>query len=181
MSDVLGFPMLAASALTQAIGFLYHRAEIVLDRRAARRGTGEAGPAEPVPDVLAGDPGHALDFDPDRVTADLADRLRSLLDALGMYAEHEQLIDSQDERLQRTLGRLRALLEEVYGRRITFVGEDRPMSGMRIVNRAGDVHGVSRALKARRVSSLANVDVEHTAQVVRRGAEMTSVEIDDLF
>ncbi|MEU2992044.1 hypothetical protein ABZ772_17010 [Streptomyces griseoincarnatus] len=40
MSDALAFPALAASALTQAIGFLYRRAEVVLDRRA------EQGPGE---------------------------------------------------------------------------------------------------------------------------------------
>ncbi|GAA1181663.1 hypothetical protein F4556_006006 [Kitasatospora gansuensis] len=181
MTDELGFPVLAASALTQAIAFLYHRAEVVLDRRAARSRSSEAAPAEQWPAVVAGNPGRALDFDPDNVTMELADRLESLLDVLDVYTEHEQLIDNQDERLRRALGRLRAVLEEAYGRRITFVGEDRPASGMRIFNRAGDVHGVSRALKAGRVSILANIDVEHTAQIVRPGAEMTSVEIDDLL
>ncbi|GAA2133294.1 hypothetical protein GCM10009760_09300 [Kitasatospora kazusensis] len=181
MSDGLGFPMLATSALTQAIGFLYRRAEVVLDHRAARRTSAAPLPAEQLPDVVVGDPGDALGFDLTGVTDDLAERLESMVDVLGMYAENERLVDSQDERLRRVLGRTRALLEVVYGRRITFVGEDRPASGMRIVNKAGDVHGISRALKARRVSSQASVDVEHTAQVVHRGAEMTSVEIDDLL
>ncbi|MEV7678081.1 hypothetical protein AB0O64_05900 [Streptomyces sp. NPDC088341] len=181
MNDVLGFPVLAASALTQAIGFLYRRAETVLDRRAASGSSLEPCPPEAVPEAVVGDPGRVLDFEPGNVTEERAERLESLMEVLGLYAEHEQLVDGQDERLRRTLGRLRALLEEVYGRRITFVGEERPASGMRIVNRAADVHGVSRALKARRVSSTANVEVEHTAEVVHPGAEMTSVEIEDLL
>ncbi|MGW2046299.1 hypothetical protein ACWCPF_14105 [Streptomyces sp. NPDC001858] len=181
MTDVLGFPVLAASALTQAIAFLYRRAETVLDRRAASRSSPEPRPPEEVPEVVVGDPGHALDFEPRNLTEERAERLESLMEVLGLYAQHEHLVDGQDERLRRSLGRLRALLEEVYGRRITFIGEDRPASGIRIVSRAADVHGVSRALKARRVSSTANVDVEHTAEVVHPGAEMTSVEIEDLL
>lgn len=181
MSDAsFGFPVLAASALTQAIGFLYRRAEAVLDRRAARGGSGESQLPEEVPDVVVGDPGRAGDFDPTTVTDEQAERLETLMEVLGLYAEHERPVDGRDARLRRALGRLRALLEEVYGRHITFAGEERPASGRRIVNRAGDVHGISRALKARRVSSGAGFDIEHTAEVVHPGAEMTSVEVEDL-
>ncbi|WP_344406079.1 hypothetical protein [Streptomyces longisporus] len=182
MSDALAFPALAASALTQAMGFLYRRAEVVLDCRAQRSEASEPLPPEEVPEVVVGDPGHALDFDPDEVTDERAERLETLMEVLGLYAENEHLVQEQEERLRRTLGRLRTLLEDVYGRRITFVGEEqRPTSGMRIVNRARDVHGVSRALKARRVSSDANPDILHTAEVVHPGGEMTSVEVDDLL
>ena len=83
--------------------------------------------------------------------------------------------------MRRTPRRLRTLLEDVYGRRLTFVGEEqRPTSGMHIV-RARDLHSVARALKARRVSSDANPDILHTAEVVHPGGEMTSVEVDDLL
>ncbi|MCX5111006.1 hypothetical protein OOK13_21150 [Streptomyces sp. NBC_00378] len=182
MSDALAFPALAASALTQAIGFLLHRAEVVLDRHTERRDTSEPLLPEEVPDVVVGDPGHALDFDPDEVTEERAERLETLVEALELYAENGHLVEGQDERLRRTLGRLRTLLEDVYGRRITFASEEeRPASGMRIVNRARDVHGVSRALKARRVSSGVNPDILHTAEVVHPGGEMTSVEVDELL
>ncbi|MET8715816.1 hypothetical protein ABZV52_21925 [Streptomyces sp. NPDC004735] len=185
MSDALAFPALAASALPQAIGFLLHRAEVVLDRRAQRRDTSAPlllEEVEEVPDVVVGDPGHALDFDPAEVTDERTERLETLVEALGLYAENGHLAEGQDERLRRTLGRLRALLEDVYGRHITFAGEaQRPASGMRIVNRARDVRGVSRALKARRVSSSANADILHTAEVVHPGGEMISVEIDELM
>ncbi|MGA4898724.1 hypothetical protein ACPCAJ_12645 [Streptomyces griseoincarnatus] len=182
MSDALAFPALAASALTQAIGFLYRRAEVVLDRRAELREASEPLPPEGVPEVVVGDPGHVLDFDPAEVTDERVERLETLMEVLGLYSDNEHLVEGQDERLRRTLGRLRTLLEDVYGRRITFVGEEeRPVSGMRIVNRARDVHGVSRALKARRVSGDANPDILHTAEVVHPGGEMTSVEVDDLL
>lgn len=180
MSDVLGFPVMAASALTQAIGFLYRRAEVVLDRRAARRRPGEAEPSQQIPAVVAGDPGGVLDFDPGNVTDERAQRLEELLEVLGLYAEQDSSADGQDERLRRAMGGLRNVLEEVYQRRITFVGEDRPSSGRRIVTKVGDVQGVSRALKARRVSSTASFDIEHTAEVVHPGGEMTSAEFDEL-
>ncbi|MGW7313650.1 hypothetical protein [Streptomyces sp. NPDC054865] len=122
-----------------------------------------------------------LDFDPAKVTADQAERLEMLTEVLALYAGQGSSVDGQDERLRKALGRLRASLEEVYGRHISFEGEDRPTSGRRIVSRADDVHGVSRALKARRVSSGASFDVEHTAKTVHPGAEMTSVEVDDLL
>ncbi|MFF4765109.1 MULTISPECIES: hypothetical protein [unclassified Streptomyces] len=185
MSDALAFPALAASALPQAIGFLLHRAEVVLDRRARRRDAGAPLPpdeVENVPDVVVGDPGPALDFDPAEVTDERRQQLETLVGALGLYSENGHLPDGQDERLRRALGRLRALLEDVYGRHITFAGEvQRPASGMRIVNKARDVHGVSRALKARRVSSSANADILHTAEAVHPGGEMISVEIDELM
>ncbi|GGT71569.1 hypothetical protein GCM10010207_82120 [Streptomyces atratus] len=149
MSDALRFPVLAASALTQAIGFLLRRAEVVLDRRAGRAGPSEPQQAEQVPSAVAGDPGDALDFDPAKVTAEQAERLETLTEALGLYAERGSSIDGQDERLRKALGRLRSCLEEVYGRQITFVGEERPASGRRIVSRVEDVHGVARALSGR--------------------------------
>ncbi|MFJ2511621.1 hypothetical protein ACIPEL_08380 [Streptomyces griseoviridis] len=180
MSDVLGFPAMAASALTQAIGFLCRRAEVVLDRRAARRRPDEVEPSQQIPAVVAGDPGGVVDFDPRNVTDERVQRLEALLEELGQYAEQDSSVDGRDERLRRAMGGLRNVLEEVYQRRITFVGEDRPSSGRRIVTKVGDVHGVSRALKARRVSSTASFDVEHTAEVVHPGAEMTSVELDEL-
>lgn len=158
MSDALAFPALAASALTQAIGFLYRRVEVVLDRRAERRNANEPLPQEEVPSVVVGDPGHSLDFDPAEVTEERAERLETLLEVLGLYAENEHLAEGQHERLRRTLGRTRTLLEEVYGRRITFVGEEeRPASGLRIVKqgrgrpwRLAGVEGASRIQRSER-------------------------------
>lgn len=181
MTDAFGFPVLATSALTQAIGFLYRRAEVVLDRRAARRNADEERPPEVVPAVVVGDPGNPLDFELERLTPERAERLDSLVELLGLYAENEQLIDGQDERLRRNLGRLRAVLEDVYGRRITFVGEERPASGVRVVARAGDVHGKATGFRGGRVSRLANVEVEHDVEVVHPGGEATGAVIDDLL
>ncbi|MGW1606250.1 hypothetical protein [Streptomyces eurythermus] len=181
MSDAFGFPVLATSALTQAIGFLYRRAEVVLDRRAARGNADGERPPEVVPPVVVGDPGNPLDFEPERLTDERAERLDSLMELLGLYAENEHLIDGQDERVRRTLARLRAVLEDIYGRRITFVGEDRPTSGVRVAARAGHVHGKSTGFKGGRVSRLAGVEVEHDVTVVHPGGEATGAVIDDLL
>lgn len=176
MSDVLTFPALAASALTQAFGFLYRRAEILLDRRAGRS-SGRTPEPEAVPAVVTGDPGPAQAADA-AVTPERLERLESLLEVLGVYDEHQGLVRPEDERLRRNLGRLRALLEEIYGRRITFEGEDRPRSGTRIVQDLGQVHGSAQALKAQRIGPGATVEVQQKADVVHRDANVTAAEID---
>ncbi|MFF2185095.1 hypothetical protein [Streptomyces sp. NPDC058155] len=178
MSELLSFPVLAASALTQAFGFLYDRAGVILDRRAGRRSEGHAEP-ESVPAALMGDPG-GLDFDDGALTRDRVESIESLLELLGVYHEHQELIVADDARLRRNLGRLRAVLEDVYGRQFTFEGETRPTRGVRIEQVTDDVHGRAQALKARRIAHDADVGVRQTTGVVHPGAEMIAAEIDEV-
>lgn len=172
MSDVFTFPVLAASALTQAFGFLYRRAEVLLDRR-----RGSAAEPELVPAIVAGDPG-PQEAGADALTPQRLEQLEGLVEVLGVYGDHQHLVSPEDERLRRNLGRLRGLLEEIYGRRITFEGEDRPRSGTRIVQNLGDVHGTAHALKVQRIGRGAVVDVEQKAEVIHPGGSVTAAEID---
>ncbi|GLF96982.1 hypothetical protein [Streptomyces yaizuensis] len=172
MSDVFTFPVLAASALTQAFGFLYRRAETLLDRR-----RGNASQPETVPAVVVGDPGSA-EADGDALTPERLEQLESLWEVLGVYGDHQDLVRPEDERLRRNLGQLRGLLEEIYGRRITFEGEDRARSGTRIVQNLGQVHGSAHALKVQTIGRDAAVEVEQKAEVLHRGASVTAAEIN---
>ncbi|MFD9374592.1 hypothetical protein ACFWBH_03465 [Streptomyces sp. NPDC059999] len=172
MSDVFTFPVLAASALTQAFGFLYRRAEILLDRR-----RGNVSEPETVPAVVSGDPGPAA-VDGDALIPEHLEQLELLCEVLGVYADHQELVRPEDERLRRNLGQLRGLLEEIFGRRITFEGEDRPRSGTRIVQNLGHVHGTAHALKVQRIGRDAAVEVEQKAEVIHRGASVTAAEIN---
>ncbi|MGW7304276.1 hypothetical protein ACWGI1_01705 [Streptomyces sp. NPDC054835] len=179
MSEAFAFPVLAASALTQAFGFLYARAGAVLDRRAARRDEARQGEPETVPAVVVGDPG-PLAFDVTALTSEREQRIRALLEVLGVYDEHRDLIKSDDARLLRALGSLRAVLEDVERQRLTFEGESRPESGVRIEQDLDVVHGTAAALKARRVGDAARVDVRQTAKAVHRGAEIIGADIEEI-
>lgn len=179
MSDAFSFPVMAASALTQAFGFLYGRAAVILDRRAGHRGDEDAREPDMVPLIVEGDPGPP-DVEDAALTPERIERIESLLELLGVYDEHRELIRGDDLRLSRNLGKLRAVLEEVSGRRISFEGEDRPASGVRIEQDLHDVHGTAHALKARRVGHGAGVGVRQNVKTVHPGAEITAAEIDEI-
>ncbi|MER7728901.1 MULTISPECIES: hypothetical protein [unclassified Streptomyces] len=179
MSDAFTFPVLAVSALTQAFGFLYGRAGAVLDRRATRREGTAAGELDAVPAVVVGIPGPPA-FDAAALTPERVQRIESLLEVLGVYDDHRDLIRADDERLRRSLGGLRAVLEEVEGQRLTFTGENRPASGVRIEQVLDDVHGRAAALKVRRVAASADVSVRQRAGTVHEGAEIVGAEIDEI-
>ncbi|MEU0102831.1 hypothetical protein [Streptomyces sp. NPDC006267] len=179
MSDAFTFPVLAASALTQAFGFLYARAGAVLDRRSLRREEAGPGGLEAAPAVVVGEPGPPV-FDAVALTPERVQRIESLLGVLGVYHDHRELIRSDDDRLRHSLGGLRAALEEVEGQRLTFTGEDRPASGVRIEQVLDEVHGRAAALKVRRVADSADVSVRQRAGTVREGAEIIGAEIDEI-
>ncbi|WP_165985776.1 hypothetical protein [Streptomyces sp. YIM 98790] len=144
MSDPLSMVVVGA-ALPAAFGFLFQHLHRVIDRRAARRAEeAQAGGEEPeepipVPACVAGDPG-LTEPDPERVERNAAE-LERLSGALSVYERRPERLTSGDERLLRELGTLRDLLEEIYGRRITFRGEQRPASGAEVDQRLRDIQG----------------------------------------
>lgn len=178
MSDALALPSLAASTLSQVLDFLLRRAEVMLDRRAAGGDGGDAVRAAATPAVVVQAPG-AGDFDPSALTQQLEDRIVSLVELLGVYAEHPELVSGGDERLMRNLAALRSALENAYGQPITLQGEDR-RGGMRIRQDEQEIHGRVRGVKARRVGVEGRVDVVQTSKTVHPGAEVIGAEIDEL-
>ncbi|MEU8109494.1 hypothetical protein AB0C18_37910 [Nonomuraea muscovyensis] len=154
--DPLSFPVLAGAALGQAFGFLFGRLAHLLDNR------GKDLPPEPVEnlDVLEGalKPLQA-DFE---LVEQHIEELETLSGALGVYERNPDRLHAEDQQLLRRLGRLRVLLEEIYGQHITFKGERRSPSGADVIQRMtraeGDVIGVDGVrIRSARVSQ--DIDV----------------------
>lgn len=176
MSDALALPSLTASALTQLLDFLLRRADVMLNRRAD---SNRADPAEDshVPEVVTQIPG-SFDFDPTALTQETTRHISSLVQLLGLYSEHPELIRGDDGRLLRSLAALRSALEGVYGQPITLQGEDR-RSGVRVRQDEDEVYGEVLGVKARRVGDGANADITQTSKIVHRGAKVIGAEFDE--
>ncbi|MFE0763273.1 hypothetical protein [Streptomyces smyrnaeus] len=153
MTDFAALSTLIGAGLTPSLTFLYQRLERLLDRG----GDPEADPQ--IPSELTGT--LALPLQPD--TAELAARtqeLEQLRDALSVYHRGNAPIDSTDAPLLRTLGRLRSNLEEIYGQRLTFTGEQRPPSGPFVRQRTEHVAGRQIGMDAEEITGAASVEQE---------------------
>ncbi|WP_030786641.1 hypothetical protein [Streptomyces sp. NRRL S-920] len=138
MADAVTLAVLGSVAATEGIRFLYDQASEVLRAwRERRRQDGEAAadaaelnvPVVPcgVLDAPAGD-GHVD-------AAVVAREHRALVElsaALSPYALDQLDVDTTDSELALRAGRLRSLLEAVYGQRFTFRGEDREPAGSQV-------------------------------------------------
>jgi hypothetical protein len=147
--DPVTFTALGGVAATEGIKFLYGQtAELLRAWRERRRrvDAGEAPPSRLTVPILDNE---VLDGAPAEPVADAAvlDResksLVQLIGALSPYADGIADIDLADEELSEQAGRLRALLEAVYGQRFTFRGEQRDPTGTHVSVRQvlGEVEG----------------------------------------
>jgi hypothetical protein len=154
VTDPVTLSVLAGSVLTPAIEFLYAQAGELLKRRRERK---EGNPertdpvAVPATVELAGELG-PLRPDDARLS-ELEPQLRELRNALVDYAEDPALIKPDDMGLLATADALRRVLEAVYQQRITFRGEQRPLSGP-AVDGTIDVRAVTGYVAAVRVNTI---------------------------
>ncbi|WP_406069000.1 hypothetical protein OG372_14295 [Streptomyces sp. NBC_01020] len=127
MPDALDLSMVASSALPAVFTFLCQRLDAVLPHRSSARPVGPGGEPE-VPAQLVGELQLPLRVDPGRLEVRLA-----AVEALALGMEHYQRdpvqISANDPLLMQTLGRVREALEDIYGQRFTFQGENRAQSG----------------------------------------------------
>lgn len=174
VSDPLGFPTLAASAITQAFGFLYGRLAMLLDRHDARRDK------EDHPDhenrkkeariVISGPADET-------VLEELRPSLQTLADILKVYDKNPEMLDGEDGMLRHHLGCLRAALEAIYHQRIAFAGEEARSSGVDIEQDAEDVSGELIGLIGREVSRSAQVGVSQRLKKVHKGGKAVGAKI----
>jgi hypothetical protein len=123
MSDFSALSALLGAGLPATFTFLYQRLENLLDRR----GAPEADLPLPVP--LRGELALPLTVGEEQLAAHQGE-LELLRDALGAYQRGAAPVDADNPELLRMLGRLRGRLEDLYGQRLTFQGEeDRQPSG----------------------------------------------------
>jgi hypothetical protein len=173
MQDPLGFPVLASSAITQAFGFLYGRLAALLDRRAAD--ADEAAPDYEVPSGLVGRLA-PLEID-QHALARLRTMLESLDDALGVYRDNPSLLNAEDERLRRNMGRLRSALEAVYHQRFTFEGEQRPLTGVKVEQWVDEVAGELTGLTADDIGSGARSEIKQVSKKISKDGRVIGAEI----
>lgn len=179
MDDPLAFPVLAGAALTQGFGFLYGQLQALLERRRAQREGRQTPVAEQAetPAVLTGCLA-PLQVD-DRLLAEKADELTLLQSLLTQYAGRAEL-DGHDPQLRTMLGRLRATLERIYGQRLTFQGEDRPATGVRIDQLAIDVEGEMVGLDVGSAGERAQAQVSQTVKTVHENGTVIGGRFDTL-
>lgn len=154
VADPLSLAALSAVALSQGISFLYSQLGDLLRRRRERRAA--AGNDLPEADVVAplGSAAQVLDgalaggpIDLDALDRH-ADQLAALRGLLLPYVEGDKPVEPSNRQLLEQVDAARALLEQVYGQHISFVGERRPATGTALAGQAGDIGQYARQVIA---------------------------------
>jgi hypothetical protein len=171
--DPLSFPVLAGAALSQAFGFLFGRLAHLLDSRVER--TQDEPEQIDVPPVISGELG-PLTTESAVVEAHLSE-IQELVGTLSVYERKPERLDGQDAAVRADLARARTLLEQIYGKRITFHGEQRPASGVRVEQRLKVVTSDVTGVAGNRVRS---ADVTQEVDEVRPGGSIIGVHGDDI-
>jgi hypothetical protein len=179
MADPIDLSMVVSGALPATFTFLYQRLEALLSRHRAGPGTAHPEAVPEVPAVVVGDLNMPLCADEDRVRARLAE-LRAYALGLAHYHADPARISPENSLLLQTLSDLRGALEDIYGQRFTFEGEQREQSGPFSDQRFGEIAGEVIGMEATSVIRGAATS-KITAESVERGGKvigMRAPEID---
>ncbi|MDQ3764687.1 MAG: hypothetical protein M3460_25080 [Actinomycetota bacterium] len=137
--DPVTLTVLGGVAATEGIKFLYGQAaELLKAWRERRKKAREQAVTEPRDLDVPILPSAVLDAQPVARHADgaIVERTHSALvelsGALSPYALGQVDVDLTDAELAGRVGRLRALLETIYGQRFTFRGEEREPTGSEV-------------------------------------------------
>ncbi|MGQ0775855.1 MAG: hypothetical protein ACT4NY_15790 [Pseudonocardiales bacterium] len=170
MSEILSLAELGATALTEAVKFLYAQAGDLLRRR---RDRAEYDVHESMTEsaVLA-EPCSLPNPDLDAVGR-LEAELRKLRTDLHDYVD---AVDPQDAWLVSRTDALRRVLEVIYGTPLIFAGEHRTEPQIRGRITADDVAGYVAAVRADRVVGGA-IDGEARVKRVYSGAEVVGIDL----
>ncbi|MBP8533117.1 hypothetical protein [Streptomyces sp. MK37H] len=169
--DALAFPVLAGSALTEAVRFLFDRAGAVLDRRAGRV------PAEE-PEQVSGQ-AQPLLVRPTELTDTRIQRLSHAHGALRVYLSRPEFLQGEDADLRELLGLLRSDLEEIYGCRLAFGNEEQESRpGVEISQRADFIDGSQVGVRSRGITERGRARVKQDAKTVGKTGEQVGVEVD---
>ncbi|MEU2390425.1 hypothetical protein [Streptomyces sp. NPDC007369] len=179
MSDPLNLTVLGAG-LPAAFTYLFQHLDRLVERRRARRRSTEAElPAElpiELPACLDGDPGE-LTPDP-AVMDELGERLDALYGRLAFYSLDPGRLDPEDPQLADELGELRSLLEAVYRTRLTFRGEPREATGVRVDVKAIDIQGKVGGVVVQGQMPDVELDSKVHAERVGDKGQVIGIEID---
>jgi hypothetical protein len=185
VAEPMTLAAVSAVVLTEGVRFLYQQAGELLKRVRARRdakartgaGPDAAVPAGSEPDAVAAAGSEPVDIalpttafagqlrDPhlDRtVLTQIEPVLARHRLALNEYVEGIRSVEPGDAALCEHVDGLRTALEAVLGQRITFAGEQRAPSGMRVTIRVQDLVGNVTGVRAERLEGGAVVDIDVT-------------------
>ncbi|MFE6691331.1 hypothetical protein ACFVFQ_33285 [Streptomyces sp. NPDC057743] len=150
MTDFSALSAVIGAGLTPTMTFLYQRLERLLDRGAASE------PDPEIPAELTGTLTLPLQVDVGQLAA-RRQELEQLRSELSVYHRGSARIDLTDAPLLQALGRLRGNLEEIYGQRLTFVGEERQESGPFVRQHTDRVAGQQTGMHADEITGEASV------------------------
>jgi hypothetical protein len=193
MTDPVSWGVIGGLALTEGIKFLYSQAAALIESWRKRRDEraadpdAEAGDDADLPALqqsaeLDGQVDQAARPDPE-VLAKRIDELEQAFYALAPYGGPvPKKADSDNPTLIADVQRLRALLEEVYGQRITFKGESREATGTRLSAdvRATDLDHSTVAGIRGAANAGEGTDAHANVQVTRaKDASVTGIDFGD--
>lgn len=182
MGEPISLALVGGVVLTEGVKFLFDQASSLIRAARERRSAAKAAAEVVVPVADTG----VLDG-PVAATVDgqLLDqenrRLISLAGALAPYASGDAEIDPNDADLLAAVADVRALLEALYGQRLTLRGENREPSGTRVDVRQvlGTVRGSAVGVQADSVQD-ATVHVHQSATSVEAGGSVTGVRFGSI-
>jgi len=186
MGEPFSLALLGGAVLTEGVRFLFDQASALV--RAARQRRSDPKESIGTADVVAlAIPANEVLDGPVAPTVDgpLLDRenrrLIALAGALAPYASGDAEIDPEDGDLLVTISDVRALLEALYGQRLTLRGEPREPSGTQVdVHQVlGSVRGSAVGVEADSVRD-ATVRVQQSATSVEAGGSVTGVKLGSI-
>lgn len=186
MGEPFSLAVLGGAVLTEGVRFLFDQASTLIraarQRRAEAKETAESAQVVVVPiqanDVLDGTVSPNVD-------GPLLDRenrkLIALAGALAPYASGDAEIEAEDGDLLVTIAEVRAMLEALYGQRLTLRGEAREPSGTRVdVQQVlGSVRGRAVGVEADSVQD-ATIRVDQSATSVEAGGSVTGLKLGSI-
>jgi hypothetical protein len=172
MADPVTLTVLGSWTAAEGIKFLYGQAAELLRARREKHKSAEATVPIKESPALEGAPSS------DIANLTVVDRehhaLADLSDALAPYVNDPSAINLRDAELAAAAGRLRAVLEAVYGQRFTFRGEQREPTGTRVTvsQVLGTADGTVTGVEADTKSSVA-IDVTQRIDRAGGGSSVT--------
>jgi hypothetical protein len=178
MADPIDLSMVVSSALPATFTFLYQRLQALLSRRRAEPSIAQPEATPEIPTVVVGELELPLRADEDRVQTRLAE-LRAYALGLAHYQTNPAGISPDDSLLLQTLSDLRGALEDIYGQRFTFEGEQREHSGPFSEQRYGQIAGEVIGMEATNVIR-GKTTSKITAESVERGGRVIGMRAPEI-
>ncbi len=104
--------------------------------------------------------------------------LKAARNALAGYSDDTETLQENDAEVFAQIDALRRLLERVYQRELTFIGETRTSTGLNIITRI-DVKDVEGELTGAEVTRQidANIDVAMKIETIKKDSKVTGVKL----